>query len=126
MPLLPTAVPPQRSPAPAAVAVKLRLLLCLYAVLPVLVVGALGAFALNASRAQYEVRAELLTQNLAAALDRSVAANVEKIDLALSSIVDHLEGQLARGALDATTANAHIRSIPISLPRRPISARITA
>ena len=110
MPLLPTAVPPQRSPAPAAVALKLRLLLCLYAVLPVLVVGVLGAFALNASRAQYEVRAELLTQNLAAALDRSVAANVEKIDLALSSIVDHLEGQLARGALDATTANAHIRS----------------
>ncbi len=71
---------------------------------------ALGGYALQQSRAQYEQRAELLTQNLAGALDHSVSANIEKIDLALSSVVDHLEQQLAAGGLNLRMAAAHVRS----------------
>jgi hypothetical protein len=70
----------------------------------------LAGFALLQGRAQYEERAALLAQNLAAAIDHSVSANVEKVDLALSSIVDHLEHQLAAGRIDRDAAAAHIRS----------------
>ena len=110
MPLVSSAARPQPTTARAASSLRLRLLLCLYAVLPVLVVGALGAYGLYTSREQYEERARLLTQNLALALDRSVSANIEKIDLALSAIADHLEGQLARGGLDMAAAHTHIQS----------------
>ncbi|WP_372527485.1 hypothetical protein [Piscinibacter sp.] len=80
------------------------------ALLPALMFCALGGYALMQSRAQYEQRAELLTLNLATAIDHSVSVNVDKIDLALSSIVDHLEMQLATDRLDPRAANAHIRS----------------
>ena len=124
MPLLSNAARSPRRTTTAPAALRLRLLLCLYAVLPVLVVVALASVALYTSRQQYETRAELMTQNLAAALDRSVAANIEKIDLALSSIADHLESQLARGAIDRAVANAHIL-LQISRSRDLEGLRVT-
>ncbi len=89
---------------------RLRALLFLGALLPPLMFFALGAYALRESHDQFEQRAELLTQNLAEALERSLTANVEKVDMALNSIVDHLEMQLARGALNVPIANAHLQS----------------
>ena len=65
----------------------------------VLVVG-LVAYLLHLSRNQYEQRAELLTQNLSAAVDRNVTTNIERIDLALLGLVDELEHQLAMGGVD--------------------------
>jgi diguanylate cyclase (GGDEF)-like protein/PAS domain S-box-containing protein len=91
-------------------AARLRAMLLLGAIAPVLVFCALASYALVQSRAQYEQRAELLTQNLASAIDRGVSANVEKIDLALASVVDHLEQQLAVGPLDLRKARAHLQS----------------
>jgi diguanylate cyclase (GGDEF)-like protein/PAS domain S-box-containing protein len=79
-------------------------------VLPALLFCGMAVQTLLQSRAQHEQRAELLTQNLAAALDRSVSANIEKIDLALSGMVDHLELQLTGHRLDHSIASAHIRS----------------
>ena len=64
-----------------------------------LVVGLVG-YSLHLSRNQYEQRAEQLTQNLSAAVDRNVTANIEKIDLALLGVVDELEHQLATGGID--------------------------
>ena len=64
-----------------------------------LVIGVVG-YSLRLSRSQYEQRAELLTQNLSAAVDRNVSANIEKIDLALLGMVDELEEQLAVGGID--------------------------
>ena len=64
-----------------------------------LVIGVVG-YSLRQSRSQYEQRAELLTQNLSAAVDRNVSANIEKIDLALLGMVDEVEQQLAEGAID--------------------------
>jgi len=89
---------------------RLRAALWLATVLPLLALCAMGIYALQQSREQYVERAELLTQNLAGALDRSMSANIEKIDLMINSVVDHLEQQLASGQLDAAKANAHITS----------------
>ncbi len=101
----------EKQPSPAARAQRgLRLLLFLGALLPPLMFLALGAYALQLSYQQSEQRAELLTQNLAEALQHSLSANIEKIDIALNSIVDHLEAQLARGDIDRASAAAHLRS----------------
>jgi diguanylate cyclase (GGDEF)-like protein/PAS domain S-box-containing protein len=100
----------QKLHATARAQQRLRGLLFLGALLPPLLFFALGAYALRQSHAQFEQRAELLTQNLAEALERSLTANVEKVDMALNSIVDHLEMQLARGKLNVAAANAHLRS----------------
>jgi len=81
-----------------------------------LLLCALAAYAVLQSRAQYEERAGLLTDNLAAAVERSVSANIEKVDLAISSIADHMERQLAGGRLDPAAATAHIRSQAASRP----------
>jgi diguanylate cyclase (GGDEF)-like protein len=64
-----------------------------------LVIAVVG-YSLRLSRASYEQRAELLTQNLSAAIDRNVSANIEKIDLALLGLVDELERQSAHGGID--------------------------
>ena len=65
----------------------------------VLVAGLVG-YSLHLSRHQYEQRAELLTQNLSAAVDRNVTTNIERIDLALLGLVDELERQLVAGGID--------------------------
>jgi PAS domain S-box-containing protein len=85
---------------------RLRLILALCATLPVLMLGALCGYALVTSHEQHQRRAELLTQNLAAALERSVSADVEKIDTALIAVADRLEQQMLAGRLD-TEATAH-------------------
>ncbi len=101
---------PQKLHATARAQRRLRTLLFFGALLPPLMFFALGAYALRQSHDQFEQRAELLTQNLAEALERSLTANVEKIDMALDSVVNHLETQLARGPLNASVANAYLRS----------------
>jgi diguanylate cyclase (GGDEF)-like protein/PAS domain S-box-containing protein len=89
---------------------RLGALLVLGAVVPALMLFGLATYALLQSRAQYEQRAELLTQNLAEALEHSLAANIDKIDMALSAIVDHMEQQLATGRLDLDAAATLIQS----------------
>ena len=78
--------------------------------LPALLLAGLALYGALKSRAQFEQRAELLAQNLSGAIERGVAANLEKVDLALSAIVDHLERQLAAGPLDLVQARAQVRS----------------
>jgi len=73
-----------------------------------LLVFAFGAYFLQQSRKQYELRAELLTQNIAGALEQSVSGSVERIDQALRTVVDELERQLAAGKLDETAMNAFL------------------
>ncbi len=89
-------------------AVRVRLGFFLSAIVPVLALGLLASYTLSASHRQFEQRAEALTQNLAAALERSVTADIEKIDVALVSVADHLEAQLARGPLDLAVAKVYL------------------
>lgn len=82
----------------------LRLLLIAGLVASNLLVFVLTAFSLYQSRQQYQLRAEVTTQNIARALDQSLSASVERIDLALRTVADELERQLAspQGISDAS------------------------
>ena len=75
-----------------------------------LLFSALGGFGLWQSHHQYQQRAQLLTQNLASATERSIYANIEKIDLAVDAVVHHLEQDLADGQLNLPLAEVFLRS----------------
>lgn len=81
-----------------------------------LLVFVLSGFALWQSRLQYESRAEMLTQNIASALDQSVSASIERVDLALRTVTDELERQLAAKGVDEAAMNAflgrHMQRLP--------------
>ena len=58
-------------------------------------------------RDRYEDKAEATTQNLALVLDQGISNSVEKIDLALQSVVDDLQSQWrAQARFDPTRTNA--------------------
>ena len=76
----------------------------------VLLFAALGGFGLWQSHGQYRLRAQLLTQNLASATERSLYANIEKIDGAVGAVVHHLEQNLADGQLNTPVAEVFLRS----------------
>jgi PAS domain S-box-containing protein len=60
----------------------------------------LSGYSIHQSRQQHELHAETLTQNVAVALDQSVSANIQRIELALQTVVDELERQLAAGRIN--------------------------
>ncbi len=60
----------------------------------------IGAYSLQQSHAQYELRAQLQSRNVASALEQNVASSIDKIDLALQATVDELEHQLASRHFD--------------------------
>ena len=74
-----------------------------------LLVLALSAYSLLQSRRQYELRAETMTQNIAGALDQRISASIEKIDLALRTVADELERQIAGKGIDAAAINAFLK-----------------
>jgi len=73
----------------------LRLLLIAGLVASNLLVFVLAGFSLYQSRQQYQLRAEVTTQNIAKGLDQSLSGSIERIDLALRTVADELERQLA-------------------------------
>ena len=73
-----------------------------------LCVIALAFFALHQSRHQYAERVSVQTQNLAQALEYSIAGIINKSDLALLSVTDEVQQQLARGALDPAALNSFL------------------
>ena len=81
---------------------NLRKLLLSSLVLTNLLVVLLCIFSLQQSREQYEQRAESLTQNIASALDQDVSGSIARIDLALRTVADELERQLAGKKIDET------------------------
>lgn len=52
------------------------------------IVIALSGYSLFKSHQQYELRAQLLTQNIANAVDQNVSSTISKIDVALSSVAE--------------------------------------
>jgi len=87
---------------------QLRTLLIASLVCTNILVIAFCAYFLHQSRLQHEARAESLTQNITSGLDQSVSASVEKIDLALRTVVDELERQLVGGQIDEAAMNAFL------------------
>ena len=81
------------------------------------VLVALSAYSLAQSRQQYKLRAEVLTQNTANALDQNLSGSIEKIELALRTVVDELQRQLATGkGIDEFAMNAFLARQERRLP----------
>ncbi|WP_374342493.1 PAS domain S-box protein [Azonexus sp.] len=88
---------------------RLRVMLVASLVLANIAVIALAIQELHPSFLQYESRARVLTQNTAAAADQNVSSSVDKIDLALRTVADELERQLAAtGRIDPASMNAFL------------------
>lgn len=81
-----------------------------------LFVIALSAHSLYQSRQQSELRAQTLTQNMAQAVDQSLSNSIEKIDLALHSITDEFEHQLASGGIDPQSIDRFLARYQQRLP----------
>ena len=58
-----------------------------------ILVLALSGYSLFKSQQQYELRAQILTQNISSAVDQNVSSTIEKIDVALSSVVELINNQ---------------------------------
>ncbi len=69
---------------------------------------ALAGIAIHQSRLQYEERATITTRNLSQVLDEYFNGVIAKIDVALLSVVDEAEKQLARGGIDRQAINSYI------------------
>lgn len=82
-----------------------------------LLVFALIGYSLSESRQNHERRADLLTQNIVAALELNLSHTVDRIDLALRSVADELERQLAdAGSIDTRAAQAMLERYAQRLP----------
>jgi len=81
-----------------------------------ILVFVLSGYSLQLSRQQYEQRAEALTQNIAKALDQSLANSIERIDLTLRTVADELERQLASGGISEAKMNAFLARQEQRLP----------
>jgi PAS domain S-box-containing protein len=95
---------------------RLRILLIAGLVFANLMVFVLSSYALYQTRQQYILRAQAATQNVASALNQSVFSSVEKIDLAMRTVVDELERQLAGKGIDERATNEflarHLQRLP--------------
>jgi diguanylate cyclase (GGDEF)-like protein/PAS domain S-box-containing protein len=78
--------------------------------------SSLGGYWLYESRAQYERRAEALTQNLAYSVDQSITFTIDKIDLILQTTTEELERRSAGGKLDTTGLSRFIDSHAAHMP----------
>jgi len=76
----------------------------------------LSGYSLYLSRQQFELRAEVLSQNIASALDQHLSSSIEKIDLALHTVADELERQLAGRGIDEAAMTAFVRRHEQRLP----------
>ncbi len=87
---------------------RLRSLLVAVLLASNLLVFVLSAWSLYNSREQYELRARTQTQNVAKAVEQSLTNSIGKIDLALRTVADELERQLAAGGINETAMLAFI------------------
>ncbi len=87
---------------------RLRSLLVILLLCSNALVLLLSGSSLERSREAHELRARTQTQNLAKALDQTLANSVEKIDQALLTVADELERQLAAGQIDEAAMMAFI------------------
>ncbi len=95
---------------------RLRAILLAGLVVANLLVLVLSAESLYRSRAHHEQLARTLTQNVTSALDLNVSKSIEKLDLALLSVVEELERQLAAQGIDEPAANAFLARQGLRVP----------
>src|SRR5450830_1719345 len=76
----------------------------------------LSGYSLYLSRQQFELRAQVLSQNVASALDQNLSSSIEKIDLALRTVAHELERQLAAQGINEPAMNAFMHRQEERLP----------
>jgi len=81
-----------------------------------LLVVASSGYSLVRSRQHYQQQAELMTQNIANALDLNLSGSIQKIDLMLRAVADELERQAAAGGVDDAVMNAFLARQTQRLP----------
>ncbi len=81
-----------------------------------LVVMGLSADALHRSRQLYKQQAQTQTQNIASALEQNIVGSVDKIDLALRTVTDELERQLAGKGIDPAAMDTFLARQQQRLP----------
>jgi hypothetical protein len=89
-----------------------------------LLAGALAGLSLYHSRNKYEARAVTATQNWSFLLAQDLASSFDKIDLAVLSVKDETEREIASGGINASRLN---RFIALQTSRQPDldSVRVT-
>lgn len=95
---------------------NLRVLLLIGLISANLIVWAVSGLSLHQSRQQHELRARTATINITNALDHSVSSSIDKIDLALRTVVDELEDQLAHKGIDEKVTNIFLERHQHRLP----------
>ena len=73
-------------------------------------------FSLHKSRCQYEERVAISTQNITRVFHESIYGAFSKIDIALQSVVDEAERQLATGDIQAESLNRFIVREHVRMP----------
>ncbi len=96
--------------------IRLRSLLTAILVGSNLLVFVLSGISLHNTRQQHIHQAETHTQNIAKAVDQSLSGSIEKIDLALRTVADELQRQLAAGGIDESAMAAFIARQESRLP----------
>ena len=81
-----------------------------------LLVFVLSVLSLAQSREQYEQRAVTVTQTVASAVDQTLSASIQKVDLALRTVADELERQLAAKGIDEAAMTAFLAAHERRLP----------
>jgi hypothetical protein len=81
-----------------------------------LIVAGLAWYSLERSRVRYNERAAITTQNISRILDENLTGILARVDLALQSVVDEAERQLAQGPIRTVPFNAFILREHARLP----------
>lgn len=76
----------------------------------------LSWYSLHQSRRQYELRAETFGQNITSALDQDFSSSIDKIDLALRTVVKMLENQSRNKWLDDSAINDFLTEYSRMMP----------
>lgn len=74
-----------------------------------LVVMGLAALAIHEDRIEHEARARISAQNMSLLLERDVSAVFDRIDLALRTVVDEIEQQIAAEPVDEVRLTAFLK-----------------
>ena len=75
-----------------------------------------AAYWLNETRSHYVATAEVATKNMAYVLAESTASLIDKVDIALLSVVDEFDQQRRNGQVSKQDLNFHISRVQSQLP----------
>ncbi|MEI6206654.1 MAG: PAS domain S-box protein [Desulfuromonadales bacterium] len=81
-----------------------------------LFVYSFAGYYLFQSKASYERRAVISTQNIANVLEQHLKGEIDKIDMALIAVKNEAEGQIARGGVNSEALNRYITHTHSYLP----------